>query len=259
MFASQSRYASTYSSGRSYQGKDYLTTRIPAEVMLEIISNVPSTDYNNIYNSAKHLRNFLQSHACRVCNRRIEKFYLFESTLLFSVEEKGWLVPRYSQLKLRVEVRIDFDRQNEAFGPFQPDFRITRPGPNFLLFLDVKRVKATRVNPVWLEKGVPLRTDEIKDLDAYCLSRYQTFLQDIPYFMVRKSDSENYVELRNWYFGPFGVIHPNDTNLQGQGTEGRDLVDEVYEDLSAGVGSLRMSSPNGGPLAVSSVVSGGDA
>lgn len=52
------------------KGKDYLTS-VPTEVLVEIVSHIPSSSYNNLFWTSKGFRHFFKDQHRNICNRAI--------------------------------------------------------------------------------------------------------------------------------------------------------------------------------------------
>ncbi|PMD30951.1 hypothetical protein L207DRAFT_611640 [Hyaloscypha variabilis F] len=135
------------SSNPSAQGEvgdlDFLTS-LPPEILLNIVSRLPSKFFLDLVHTSKHLRNFMKLNANLICNEAIRSRFHLQSALLHSETASGWLVPTHQKLiddEKRYKGNIRTINNHWAlFGEplfdSTPGIKVTAPGPQYLHFLE---------------------------------------------------------------------------------------------------------------------------
>jgi hypothetical protein len=137
-------------------GRDYLTT-LPAELLSQIIADLPLRSFLDLSHTSSFLRYFIKTNASIICNDAIKTYYSREAKLLETEKRSGWLVPTHEQLRRREDFFSDLlggylcqdnpCEHNPANGihcglfgylrgPWEIQVKITDPGPQFLFFLE---------------------------------------------------------------------------------------------------------------------------
>lgn len=146
---------------------------IPAELLLQIISHLPTPSYLQLVHTSPYLSYFFASNAAVICNNRIRTEFSFEAAVLLASLATSWLLPRhpciltqenrcqrieneierslYHRLKACCEVSkycncLSKNSRDRSFEDLQmPEEQpplyplpthLTQAGPQFLLFLE---------------------------------------------------------------------------------------------------------------------------
>ena len=133
------------------EAQDRFTT-MPSEILLKIITQLPSKYFLDLVQTCRMLRNFIKINASRICNEKIRSQFDFEAKLLQSELQSGWLVPTSSKVKEEEAgynkyrargkswVYPDIPRCFNLLGEVKEESTIglslTTPGPQFLHFLE---------------------------------------------------------------------------------------------------------------------------
>ncbi|KAE9380979.1 hypothetical protein N431DRAFT_449710 [Stipitochalara longipes BDJ] len=117
--------------------RDFLTPLAP-EILLNIVSQLPSGVYFNLVHTSRSLRNFMKLNAKLICNVAIRSRFPLQAALLHSVLDKrtGWLVPTHQKL---VEDEERYKSSGSINGILKGDtvgIKVTAPGPQYLHFLE---------------------------------------------------------------------------------------------------------------------------
>ncbi|PMD15778.1 hypothetical protein NA56DRAFT_325910 [Hyaloscypha hepaticicola] len=127
-------------------------TTMPSEILLKIVSQLPSKYFLDLVQTCRMLRNFIKINASRICNEKIRSEFEFEAKLLQTELHSGWLVPTSPKVK---EDETDFTyfiipksllRSSNQFRNFhllgevkeEPTIglSLSTPSPQFLHFLE---------------------------------------------------------------------------------------------------------------------------
>jgi hypothetical protein len=134
------------------KARDLFTT-MPSEILLRIVTQVPSEYLLDLVQTCRMLRNFIKINASRICNEKIRSQFEFEAKLLQSEMHSGWLVPTNSKVK---EEETAFSKFLIRGSPLERSSKrsryfhllgeakevstiglsLTSPGPQFLHFLE---------------------------------------------------------------------------------------------------------------------------
>jgi hypothetical protein len=134
------------------EAQDRFTT-MPSEILLKIITQLPSKYFLDLVQTCRMLRNFIKINASRICNEKIRAQFEFEAKLLQSQLQSGWLVPTspkvkeeeaaYNKYSVRVKslgVSSDMHRYFHLLGEVKEEspigLSLATPGPQFLHFLE---------------------------------------------------------------------------------------------------------------------------
>jgi hypothetical protein len=142
------------SPNKEAEAHDRFTT-MPSEILLKIITQLPSKYFLDLVQTCRMLRNFIKINASRICKERIRSEFEFEAKLLQVELHSGWLVPTSPKVKeeeaeynkyyardksLRVRVSSDMPRHFHLLGEVKEEsavgLSLTSPGPQFLHFLE---------------------------------------------------------------------------------------------------------------------------
>jgi hypothetical protein len=132
--------------------RDLLTT-IPSEILLKIISQVPTKGFLDLVQTCRTLRNFVKINASRICNEAILTRFPLKSKLLQSTKVSEWLVPahmlltmgearfRWCELQnhplmLNAQKKKHFSLLGQLTRDLTIPLQITSPGPQYLHFLE---------------------------------------------------------------------------------------------------------------------------
>jgi hypothetical protein len=127
-------------------------TTMPSEILLKIITQLPSKYFLDLVQTCRMLRNFIKINASRICNEKIRSEFEFEAKILQSELHSGWLVPTSPKVKEKEAeynkywvrgkswVYPDIPRCFNLLGEVKEESTIglslTTPGPQFLHFLE---------------------------------------------------------------------------------------------------------------------------
>ena len=134
------------------EAQDRFTT-MPSEILLKIITQLPSKYFLDLVQTCRMLRNFIKINASRICNEKIRSEFEFEAKVLQTELHSGWLVPTYPKLKAgesqsnRCFMRREslwrslnksrhFDLLGEVKEVSTIGLSLSTPGPQFLHFLE---------------------------------------------------------------------------------------------------------------------------
>ncbi|KAL2059772.1 hypothetical protein VTL71DRAFT_10156 [Oculimacula yallundae] len=126
------------------KGDDHLSNLIP-ELLVEVLSHVSSKDYLSLVHTNQSLRDFLQENAANVCNKAVQNLLTiyFVNPISFPTEfVQGWLVPTApvfveTEKEYTADVPDYFAEYEIPASPFDLKIKLSQPGPQFLLFLEV--------------------------------------------------------------------------------------------------------------------------
>ncbi|KAG4443055.1 hypothetical protein IFR05_001451 [Cadophora sp. M221] len=175
-------------------GDDRLSKLIP-ELLIEIISQLPSSDYLSLVHTSQFFRNFLRANGSQICNRIIRGKFAFASRILPSALAQGWLVPTHSlflwsedrftqqlltprlpsrwyrfdtvtstqistsgQMTTRLtRVRTTVGTAAPATKPLQLKIKLSQPGPQYLQFLETygAHVYYQHLGRIGVQNGLP--------------------------------------------------------------------------------------------------------
>jgi hypothetical protein len=118
--------------------------KLPAEVLILILRDVPIDSYLDIVQTSKHLRQFVRQHAARLCNAAILERVPLEAARIPSVKVNGWLVPTHADLLVLERYLVDKKQYTDRAKGIIPDhpnqtrdlqIKLSRPGPQYLMWL----------------------------------------------------------------------------------------------------------------------------
>lgn len=69
------------------------------ELLLQIISHLPTASYHPLTRTSHGLRLFFKIHAAHICNTHITQHFALEARLLKSTIRDGWLVPTHQSVR----------------------------------------------------------------------------------------------------------------------------------------------------------------
>lgn len=126
-------------------------SRLPPEILLLILVELPLDSYLDLVQTSKFLREFLQMNAALICNICILSQFPLEGALIPSAKVNGWIVPTHTGITILESYVLDKKRYhdrarqiNEEDYAYGQDLRLklTQPGPQFLLWLQFGTVLA---------------------------------------------------------------------------------------------------------------------
>ncbi|CAG8953612.1 hypothetical protein HYFRA_00010071 [Hymenoscyphus fraxineus] len=123
---------------------------LPTEILLQVISYLPTAAYPSLIQTSHHLHGLFNNHASSIIATQIQTHHSHTASLLqatFSAEDSSgnlWLVPTHPSVLLAEEGMWDREGsvdtlQTLDYGPrttMKQSLRLTQPGPQFLLFLE---------------------------------------------------------------------------------------------------------------------------
>lgn len=118
---------------------DRLTT-LPPELLLKVLGHVDTNDFLSLVHACSYLSEFIATHAKAICNNKIlsDPFLSNCADLLDVKFEDGWLVPGNHVFEYAESVLITAQHLLDNVPLSENKFKIqfTRPGPQFLFFLE---------------------------------------------------------------------------------------------------------------------------
>lgn len=130
-------------------GERDILTSVPPEILVKIITLVPSKHYLDLVHTTKALRNFIKLNASSICNEAIRSRFPVEAKVLQSEPEAGWLVPTHEKVaeeeecfrqKLNAIRPSNNEQEFSLLGKLPTEstlsIKITSPGPQYLHFLE---------------------------------------------------------------------------------------------------------------------------
>jgi hypothetical protein len=186
-------------------------TTIPPELLLRIISFLPSSTYHDLAQTSTYLRLFFNTHASQICKSYIQCHLAKEAELLNSSMQDGWLLPStsflaHSSSRSTTRSREDLISSLASFDiqtllPPSPPWveermhiSLATPGPQYLCFLEeYARDIGIRADVVWGEVEEHMDADsqeaEEKRRKDYA---WQIFAYAVRPFMRKLDDSTRY-------------------------------------------------------------------
>jgi len=123
---------------------------VPSELLVIILSHLPSSSHRCVSQTSQHLRTFLYNNAPAICNTAIRTYWSKHATLLDSQLQNGWLVPG-DEIFIWAEERY-LKEWNIKFH--DPRITLREPGPQYRHFLEMFGTGLCTHWPVELEPGL---------------------------------------------------------------------------------------------------------